>query len=125
MLAPFKRIFGRARSVASAETPALPPSVEHVIQGLAAVPRAGADADGNPRVMLMIAGGTPSAWHHTPADTRRRLAEWFPDLNDRQLDRACSAVDGVVRVANAGKPASNARGSWASWKSARTPIFSE
>lgn len=101
------------------EAPALPLSVESALCGLSVVCRP--DMDDKSRVLLQWANdaGTCS-WHHSPEDTRRRLAESFPSLTDAQLDLACRAVAGMVREAQAeqDRPPRQKSG-WAGWKPAR------
>lgn len=101
----------------------LPPSVERTIQGMSAFVRAEPDDKGRPRILLQFAGAEACGWYHAPSDTRRRLAEAWPDLNARQLDRACRVVEGVIRASYSSNHSGAVRGAWGAWKSARSPIF--
>lgn len=108
------RIFKRRRKRGAA-TAALPPSVEKAMAALSATVRP--DHENRARVLLMWGGDAPSAWHHTPGTTRERLAAAFPDLDGDQLDRACRAADGIVRLAQQAAPTGTRKGwsakSWA------------
>lgn len=96
-------LFKRRRKGAeqpAAQASALPPSVEAALDGVSVMDR-GFDGDGLPRVMVMFPGETTASWHHSKDETRSRLAAWWPDLNAEQLDRACRAIAGKVRQAQA------------------------
>ena len=90
---------------------ALPLSVERALGGLTAVCRP--DHEDKARVLLHWAtDGESIAWHHAPAETRRRIAEAFPGLNSGQLDLACRSVAGMVRTAQERTPTGPRKGKW-------------
>lgn len=108
------RLFKRAKR-ATAGT-ALPLSVERGLANLSATVRS--DHDDMARTMLAWTGeGQTVAWHHSPQETRRRLALAFPDLTPAQLDLACRSVAGLVRTAQQAAPIGTRKGwsakSWA------------
>lgn len=102
---------------------ALPASLEAAIKGLSVFHRE--PIDGQPRVMVAFAGESVSSWYHTPDETRTRLAAAWPGLTDAQLDRACRAVNGVIRAHDGKVASTHGRSGWAAWKPARPAIFSE
>lgn len=109
------RLFKRAKR-ASAGT-VLPLSVERALAGLTAVCRP--DHEDKARVLLHWAtDGCTIAWHHTPAETRRRIAEAFPGLDGGQLDLACRSVSGMVRTAQHAAPTGPTKCKWSAkrWK---------
>jgi hypothetical protein len=78
------------------------------------------DHDGKARTLLAWPGESGTvAWHHAPDETRKRLEQAFPGLNAGQISRACLAVDGICRRAQAGRPHTGASGAWSakSWPS--------
>lgn len=106
------RLFKR-RKPAGAALPAL---VEAALSGLSATVRP--DHDGKARTLLAWPGESGTvAWHHAPAETRRRLIEAFPALDADQIDYAARAVAGIVRRAQEERPAAAGNRSWSasSW----------
>lgn len=105
------------RKPAPAVAEALPLSVESALCGLTVVCRP--DAGDASRVLLQWANDAGAcSWHHTPEETRRRLAEAFPGLTPGQLDLACRAVAGQVRAAQVEQGQAKTRSTWASWRPA-------
>jgi hypothetical protein len=100
---------------------ALPASLEAAIQGMSVAHRG--THEGEQRIMLAFAGETTVAWHHSEAETKRRLAAAWPELTDEQLVRACRAVNGLIRARGDGGTSNRKRSEWAAWQSARKPIF--
>lgn len=115
------RLFKRAKQ-ATAGKP-LPLSVERALAGLAAVCRP--DHDDKARVLLHWAtDGSTVAWHHSPQETRRRIAEAFPGLDSSQLDLACRSVAGMVRSTQERAPEGSRKRKW-STKHWATRTFDE
>lgn len=106
------RFFKRRRAATPAPADGLPASLEAAIEGLSVVHRG--QFEGKERVMLAFAGETVSAWHHSPDETRRRLAAAWPELTEKQLDRALRGVVGAVR-ASGQDTCHPTRSAWMSW----------
>lgn len=102
-------LFKRAKRTTAGTS--LPLSVERALGGLTAVCRP--DHEDKARVLLHWAtDGATIAWHHTPAETRRRIGEAFPSLDSGQLDLASRSVSGMVRAAQERTPTGLRNSKW-------------
>ena len=97
----------------------LPESLVNAIEGMTIVDRGAIEGDDGeliPRVMLMFAGETVAAWHHSEEETRKRLkAGW--KLTEAQLNQAMRSIRGRIRAElRAAAPAPKKSG-WMAWDS--------
>lgn len=109
-------IFNRKKAEDEADD--LPQSLEAALKGLGIIPR------DDERCVLCFAGETTNSWYHTPEETRRRLAAAWP-LTEAQLDRACRAVNGLIRAAYRETAQARKKGTWAGWQPIRSSFYPE
>jgi len=115
MLGLFNRISGRRKCAAQ---DALPPSIEAILAGFSAHVRSVSSEDGKARVLLMHHASAPPVAIDHGHDTRDHVRKWWPELNDQQIQRAVTALEGKARQAieRADQRPASRRARWSDWR---------
>lgn len=111
-------IFNRKKAEDEADD-LLPASLEAALKGLNIIPR------DDERCVLAFPGENTDSWYHSPERTRQRLHAAWPSLNEAQLDRACRAINGLIRSAYRETAQARKKGTWANWKPLRSSFYPE
>lgn len=82
----------------SASDTSLPADVLAAIEGASIIHRHSVDDDGTPRIFVQWAHRGMQSFLYTDETAAESLAKLYPELNDRQIVRACFAMAGVVKA---------------------------
>ncbi|MCW0101050.1 hypothetical protein [Burkholderia pseudomallei] len=119
MLKSIRTWFGGRQAATPAASDELPAEVATVIAGASFLDR-GADDEGNPRLVITLAGG--GGFRYSRDDAAAWLKRAWPSLNEAQTARAVKLLASRVAEINRLPVASERSGErWSDWKPLRAP----
>lgn len=107
----------------------IPASLELAITGCTITDRGiteGEDGEMIRRVMILWAGESLAvAWHHSDAETTKRLLAGWPSLTQGQLLAAMRMLRGRINAELKAAAATKPRTGWTSWRPLRDIIYGD